>query len=350
MTWIEHKKVHLFGIAFFFLFDFIFYYARVITYLGLPLSIYLFICLVFALHIWFFNYLIVYLVHHRLPGLQQRLTKRLIAFLMVIPISVLLSTLFQSFFFSLLNNNTGPGKFFVHYEDIGTNLLYSLIIVFFLELRYYFQHWTKAVTQTAELQQRNMEAQLDSLRNQVSPHFLFNSLNSLSSLILQSPEQAVTFVHKLSSVYRYLLQRKDKNLVELKEELNFLQSYLHLLQTRFGRAFQCDVQISHLQEQYLIPPFTLQLLVENAVKHNVVAIDEPLFIEVYTHDDRIVVKNSLQKRKGTVPSTGIGLVHIISKYALVTDTEVEITETNEAFVVTLPLINPITHERTDYRR
>jgi LytS/YehU family sensor histidine kinase len=170
----------------------------------------------------------------------------------------------------------------------------------------------------------------------------------LSSLIQSSPQQAVAFVHKLSGVYRYLLQSSDRNLIELKEELDFLNGYLHLLQTRFGNALQYVINIDPAYEGYFVPPFTLQLLVENAVKHNIVSIDRPLTVEVYNVDDRLVVKNNLQKRKSSVVSHNIGLVNLLSRYSLVTKTEVEIAEMPEAFVVSLPLIKKSPHEGVDY--
>ena len=348
MKWIRNRQIHFLGITFFFVFDFIFYYPRVFLTIGLGLHLYLLICAVFALHIWFFNYGVVYLVHRIFTGLQNKIKKRLIAFLLILPLNVLLITVFQSFFFSLLNNKGGMPRFYVHYEDVGMNLLYSLIIVFFLELLHYFRNWTKAAAESAELKQKNMETQLDALRSQVNPHFLFNSLNSLSSLIQSNPAQAVDFVHKLSGVYRYLLQSNDKKLIKLQEELDFLHAYLYLLQTRFGKALRCSVNVDPVCFDYLIPPLTLQPLVENAVKHNIVSVDQPLSLEIYTADKKIVVKNNLQKRKSPVVSHHIGLVNLLSRYALVTKDEVTISETSEAFVVNLPLIKAGLYESTNH--
>ena len=234
--------------------------------------------------------------------------------------------------------------FYIHYEDVGMNLLYSLIIIFFFELIHYFRNWTTAVTESALLKQKNAETQLDALKSQVNPHFLFNSLNSLSSLIQSDPLKAVDFVHKLSGVYRYLLQSNDKKLITLKEELNFLRAYLHLLQTRFGKALHYSITFDPVSENYLIPPLTLQLLVENAVKHNIVSTDHPLILVITTNNDRLLVKNNLQKRKSPVVSHHIGLVNLLSRYQIVTDAEVEISETQEAFVVNLPLIKTSIYE------
>jgi LytS/YehU family sensor histidine kinase len=213
---------------------------------------------------------------------------------------------------------------------------------------HYFRNWTTAVTESAVLKQKNMETQLDALKNQVNPHFLFNSLNSLSSLIQSNPPRAVNFVHKLSGVYRYLLQSNDKDLVALKEEVAFLQAYLQLLQIRFGKALHYLITINSAYESHFIPPLTLQLLVENAVKHNIVSIDQPLSIEVYNVHDRLVVKNNLQKRRSPVVSHHIGLVNLLSRYSLVTKAEVEISETGESFVVNLPLIKTSLYEGIDH--
>lgn len=193
-----------------------------------------------------------------------------------------------------------------------------------------------------------METQLHSLKTQVNPHFLFNSLNSLSSLIQSNPTQAVTFVHKLSGVYRYLLQSNEQNLTSLREELNFLRSYLHLLHTRFGPALQYNIDVDVSVEHYLIPPITLQLLVENAVKHNIVSADQPLYIEVYNEGDQLLVKNNLQKRKTPVASHQVGLRNIFAKYQLLTNATVEIQETESAFVVALPLIKKPVYEGVDH--
>jgi hypothetical protein len=350
MKWIRKNKVHLLGLTFFFVFDFIFYYPKVFMALNLGLPVYLFICFVFALHIWFFNYGIVYLVHRIFTNLQNKIKQRVLAFLFILPFNVLLITGFQSFFFSWLNNKGSSPEFYVHYEDVGMNLLYSMIIVFFLELMHYFRNWTTAVTESAELKQRSMQTQLDALKTKVSPHFLFNSLNSLSALIQSNPPKAVNFVHKLSEVYRYLLLSDERVLIKLKEELDFSYAYLHLLQTRFGDALQYSITIDPAYESYLIPPITLQLLLENAVKHNIVSSDQPLKIEVYTLDGRLVVKNNLQKRKTPVISHHVGLVNLLSRYQLITTDAVEIAETLEAFVVNLPLVKKNVYEGNDHRR
>jgi len=288
------------------------------------------------------------MMRHFFVGYKNSLNKRLIAFLIILPFVVLLITIFQSLFFYWLNNKGITSDFYVHYEDIGINLLYSLIIVFFLELLHYFRNWNKAVAESAMLKQKSMEAQLEALKSQINPHFLFNSLNSLTSLIQIDGLQAINYVHKLSSVYRYMLHSNDKNLIKLEEELNFLQAYLHLLQIRFGTAFNYSIIIDAAYQGYFIPPLTLQLLVENAVKHNIVSTNLPLKVEISIAKGKLEVKNNLQKRTTPIISHQMGLVNLVTRYSFVTNDEIEIVETNVAFVVSLPLIKSSLYEGIDH--
>ena len=187
----------------------------------------------------------------------------------------------------------------------------------------------------------NLQSQLDSLKAQINPHFLFNNLNSLSSLIQTDPDRAEEFLEELSSVYRYLLQKNHGNICSIREELQFIQAYFHLLKTRFGEGLFWDNQIPASFLDYHIPTLTLQLLVENAVKHNVVSKSKPLTVRMYVADEKLIVENNLQKKIIAVPSNRIGLSSILQKYELMNQPGVEIVQNNEEFRVILPLIQPI---------
>lgn len=189
-----------------------------------------------------------------------------------------------------------------------------------------------------QLKKAQLQTQFDSLKEQVNPHFLFNSLNSLSSLIASDPARAEEFVEEMSRVYRYLLRSNEEQLTTLQKEIAFIESYNLLLTTRFGSGFQPVLMIEDKMKDWLLPPMTLQLLIENAVKHNIVDPDTPLTVQLYTKDEKLVVSNNLQKKNKTVASNKIGLSNIISKYELLNHPGVEIRETTEAFIVVLPLI------------
>jgi sensor histidine kinase YesM len=192
------------------------------------------------------------------------------------------------------------------------------------------------------LKQEKTEMQMRALQSQVNPHFLFNSLNTLSSLIDENPDQATDYVDELSSVYRYLLRAADNELTTIRVELNFIQSYFHLLKTRFGSSITIDVSVSELQSEAMIPPLTLQLLVENAVKHNIVLPDQPLSIRIYTtNSDELVVENNMQRRMVRVESNGVGLSNIADKYRLLNRPAPRIEEIDGWFRVTLPLLQSV---------
>ena len=189
-----------------------------------------------------------------------------------------------------------------------------------------------------QLKKAQLQTQLDSLKEQVNPHFLFNSLNSLSSLIATNPDKAEEFVEEMSRVYRYLLRSNEEQLTSLQKEIEFIESYNLLLKTRFGDGFQPEIKIEETRKDYLLPPMTLQLLVENAVKHNIVDPDQPLQLMLYTEGDKLIVSNNLQKKNKSVVSNKIGLSNIISKYRLLNMPDVEIQETETQFKVILPLL------------
>ena len=214
-----------------------------------------------------------------------------------------------------------------------------------------FFQWTKASELTAEqLRKEQLLSQFESLKEQVNPHFLFNSLNSLSSLIASDPERAEEFVEEMSRVYRYLLRSNEEQLTTLQNEVEFIESYNVLLKTRFGNGFQPVINIEEKMKEYLLPPMTLQLLIENAVKHNIVDPDKPLVVQLFTKNEKLVVSNNLQKKNKPVASNKVGLNNIIAKYKLLNQPDVEIKETQDAFTVVLPLIknSSYNHGRINY--
>ncbi|MBN8823936.1 MULTISPECIES: histidine kinase [unclassified Spirosoma] len=192
-----------------------------------------------------------------------------------------------------------------------------------------------------KMQQEKTEMQMRALQSQINPHFLFNGLNTLSSLIDENPGQAGEFVDELSKVYRYLLRSNDAELTTLGVELSFISSYFHLLKTRFGSSVRLDVDVNESYKDSLLPPLTLQLLVENAVKHNVVLRQTPLHIRIRTTtEQQLVVENTLQRKTIRVESNGVGLSNIADKYKLLNQPAPRIEEQNGWFQVTLPLLMP----------
>ena len=226
-------------------------------------------------------------------------------------------------------------------SSIQSGLILALLITGIQEAVYYFARLLQAEKEKEQLQKENLQTQLDSLKQQVNPHFLFNSLNTLSYLIGEDPEKAEEFLDEMCKVYRYLLRNNENELTNLATELQFIRSYFHLLKTRYGDNLHLDLAIEPCYEQSLLPSLTLQLLVENAVKHNVIHKDYPLTVHISTQPNgQLLVKNNLQKKVQNVPSNQVGLSNIASKFNLLKQPEIEVTQTETEFMVSVPLIQP----------
>lgn len=187
------------------------------------------------------------------------------------------------------------------------------------------------------LKQAHLLAEHETLKQQVSPHFLFNSLNTLRSLTKHDPQQAIAFIGELASVYRYLLQHQDKPVVSVGEELDFVRSYLYLLQIRFGEAIQTAIEVPASALTQPMPPNTLQLLVENAVKHNTVSTKRPLHISIGVEGNYLAVQNNLQVKAEPTASSRLGLSNISRRYLLLTGKDIIIQQDPACFRVLLPI-------------
>lgn len=186
---------------------------------------------------------------------------------------------------------------------------------------------------------KSANAQFESLKNQLDPHFLFNSLNVLSSLIDENPTQAQKFTASMSKIYRYVLEQKDKELVTIEDEIEFAKTYCDLLKTRFEDSvnFLFDVKDEDLRR--FVVPLSLQLLLENCIKHNLATSSKPLLIKIFTEGDTLCIENNLQIREQIKESAGIGLANIVQRYSLLTDKNVFIEKSEDYFKVKLPVLN-----------
>ncbi|MCF2489097.1 sensor histidine kinase [Dyadobacter sp. CY347] len=217
------------------------------------------------------------------------------------------------------------------------NLFLNTIHVIFL----YMQQLELSHQQLETYKRISSQAQLQSLRNQVNPHFLFNNLSVLTALIGQDTHASIEFVKQFSNVYRYILKSDEKELIHLREEIGFIHSYLYLLKTRFDSGLSIDINISEGCLSAYILPVSLQMLVENAVKHNIVSKSKPLHIEILCLDNEsITIRNNLQKKKvDDDHSTRLGLTNIAKRYDFLGHQGVSIQHTEQSFSVTIPLIH-----------
>lgn len=235
-------------------------------------------------------------------------------------------------FENIFDFNFGRSFLWTIYFAVTITILISLI----LHSRKFLMSWRKAALDAEGLQKENIVAKYESLKSQVSPHFLFNSLNALTNLVYEDQDKAVKFIKQLSEVYRYVLDTRDKEAVLLEEEKKFLNSYLFLQQIRFGDKLKLNVDLDETRSR--VAPLVLQMLVENAIKHNVISEENPLHINIYVEDGFIIVENNLQKKSVMLDeSPGMGLDNISKRYAFLSDKKVEVIE-GDKFVVKLPLI------------
>ena len=231
-----------------------------------------------------------------------------------------------------------PGEAGFLYFNFG---IIHIIMVFIARILRLLVIRQENVLENERLQQQNLQKELSALRNQLNPHFLFNSLNTLNSLIRDNTE-ATQFVNKLSHMYRYILQSGERDLVCLRDELKFLESYAFLIKTRYHQfCFQIDMDIFDRHLQMEIPPMALQLLVENAVKHNEISKGCPLEIKIYSKGDFLVVENRIHPRSTPIESTGNGLLNLDKRYFLLRKKKIVISQDASVFRVQLPLISGV---------
>ena len=236
-----------------------------------------------------------------------------------------------------------PQEILIH---LGGNTFLSLVCYFIFSKGY-----TSAVLKITKrekslLEQAHLKAQLISLQQQISPHFLFNSLSTLKTLV--SDPSAKDYIVHLAGVYRYVLSFNEQYLTKLDDELKFISSYLHILKVRFGDMLKVDINIQEDHRSLYLPSLSLQLLVENAIKHNVCSAESPLYISITTTDSPgLMVENNFQPKRSRMERPGMGLKNIIERYKLLVDRSVNVANDNEKFTVTIPLL---AHESNHNRR
>ncbi len=204
---------------------------------------------------------------------------------------------------------------------------------------HFLRHWRKSELEMERYQKEHMRSQLDSLKNHLDPHFLFNNLNILASLVDSNKEASKVFIHKLAEVYRSMLKsNKSDDLILVSEEMDFIQSYIYLIKTRFEENIQFKIEVGASSKMKGIPPLTIQMLVENAIKHNIITEKSPLVISIVEHESNYLkVSNTLNKSK-VVTTSGTGLANIERRYSHFTDSPVTVAEANGNFEVYIPLL------------
>jgi len=226
-----------------------------------------------------------------------------------------------------------------NYADYQVSSFIALIILIVVRSVYFYKSVQENKIKEQKIIANTASAQFESLKNQIDPHFLFNSLNVLSSLIEENPDTAQDFTTSLSKIYRYVLEQKDKELVPIEEEISFAKTYMELLNIRFENSITFSLPDISGQNEGKVVPLSLQLLLENCIKHNVVSEQKPLHIKIYIENGYLVVENNFQKKETlNQERKGVGLQNIVSRYAILTKRNVLVEETEQHFKVKIPIL------------
>jgi two-component system LytT family sensor kinase len=280
-------------------------------------------------------------IQYKLPGLE-RVRRRLLFLVLSIIVLSHAGYMLRNLIHAAIGSYPLCWPTLVDYSSaLGVLIFYATITLNIYEGAYLWKQWQLTFAEKEKLIRSEWQAKFDLLKNQINPHFLFNSLNSLSSLIGEDPEKAEQFTNELSKVYRYLLHSNNQEMVSLSAELQFILSYAHLLKTRHGDGFRLLIDVDAPLYDYQIPSLTLQLLVENAVKHNVVSREQPLEVMIRSRGDAmLVVENKVQKKENRVMPSGVGLNNINNKFRLLNLPGITVDATPERFAVVVPLTEP----------
>ena len=206
------------------------------------------------------------------------------------------------------------------------------------EAIYFYHQLKKSIEEREHAKQEQIRSELAGLRNQVNPHFLFNSMNTLMNIVTEDQQLAVNFLRKLSKVYRYVLENREEQIIPLSKELDFIHSYVFLQKERFRGSLEVKIEVADQILSQKIIPLSLQILFENAIKHNVISRKKPLLIEVYAEKGKLVVRNNLQRKEQVMDSTKVGLENIQTRYRFFTEETVEVREDEQFFIVAIPLL------------
>jgi hypothetical protein len=290
----------------------------------------------------FFSWYLHVVSMHMLAALMPDLSQTLPRLVILAAVHIVLITLTMVVYFygfdavGYLGYVLDPVKF---RWALWLGVLLTLIATSVWQVEHIFSKWRESLAQKELIEQQRLVQEYEALKRQINPHFLFNNLNILSSLITDDPARAEYFLDELSKVYRYMLKNNEEGITDLRSELTFIGSYFALIGIRHGHSVRLELEVDERYLDMHLPAFSLQLLVENAVKHNVATRVSPLYISIATtNDGSLKVGNNLQRKKGGILSNNIGLSNISENYRLLVGRELQVIEDGASFTVILPLI------------
>lgn len=288
--------------------------------------------------LWLGHGLIFQYLDKRISWLEKPVKRAIVGLVALVVYSTVAFIFIQSLFFYLIKG-TLPH---INWAWIAGNVFYPVAISFVISITFtaigFFGAWKKSFVQAEKLNAQVMSYKYEVLRNQINPHFLFNSFNVLSDLVYEDQEMAVKFIQQLSKLFRYVLDSREKELVKLADEMDFVRSYFYLLKIRLENKLDYEIDVSP-EETEMIVPVSIQMLIENAVKHNEVSSAYPLKIQITKKDNKLTVTNSVKPKSADIESTRLGLGNLQQQFAFFTNDELEIAKSETEFRVSLPVIH-----------
>jgi sensor histidine kinase YesM len=267
------------------------------------------------------------------PGLRLFLTaflEILIGILILVGVNYFIYIVIKKQEIEMLYSKTYEGTKYLLFTIVAAIIIFNSI--------YFFKSWKQAAVNEEKLKIEKLAIEYEALKNQVNPHFLFNNLTVLSSLVYKDQQKAVIFIHQLSNVFRYVLECRDREVVDFATERKLLESISYLYKMRHEDSLQIKINLPDATDKYIVP-MALQMLLENAIKHNIISVSKPLMVEIREEEGYITVHNNLQPKKSDITSCKIGLENIISRYKYLTDKDVLIEISSENFVAKIPILD-----------
>jgi LytS/YehU family sensor histidine kinase len=289
--------------------------------------------------------LIIRFLNQSRPWNKRVFSRILIQLCITILLAIFVSTLVTVF----VNWISAYKKGFVQVLIVNALIssVINILMMVVLEAWHFFIESDKAKLKSETLERELSQVRFEVLKNQINPHFMFNSLNVLSGLIEKDVDKAQLFIDEFAHIYRYVLETIEKPVVSLNEELDFIRSYIFLQQIRYGESLSFKVNLAADLLKMLLPPLSLQLVLENAIKHNIVNQSQPLGIEIYHENGWLMVKNNMQRKISSNVSTGLGQKNLVKRYAMICNDIPQFMVESNNYIVRLPLIEPDYDEHTD---
>jgi sensor histidine kinase YesM len=343
MTTIDYKKFRLYGYPGFGLILYLLFYLinpldEGLKYLEASSSLEFFIevfsAIIFAAIIFEVGLQLSIVLNRYLPWQKAPRRRFVIQFtLQIITISLVLLLLFK---LNIPSDTVIDELTFRQALILGT--IFSLLITAIFTAEFFFKNWTQAQTETLKLKELALQSQLETLVAQIDPHFLFNNFSTLTALIEEDPKAATKFLSSLSDVYRYILTNKQASSVSLEKELSVLREYFYLYKKRYANGLELSIDIPFEAMNRQIAPITLQILIENALKHNAFSLNKPLCIKITYQNGLLTVSNTLNPKAVKETSTGIGLKNVIERHQLLFQKKIIAIKEDGVFTVTIPLV------------